>query len=128
MEVRVAGEDSDWVKQLKNVTAEEELCRFKAEVRRVDPTLCVPARDDAELEKLDVIAIFAQEYARWHQTEGQIPYSACSTSVCPTDTMVRHAELYGMGWHIANYDEPQNRFWYLQKEPEEESDSPVIAK
>ena len=120
MEVRAANEEEAWVKRLRETTAEDDLELFKKEVARVNPDIPIPAENDEQLFALDGVAIFAPEYAKWQQHEGQIPHSACSVRYCPDDTMAKHAAVYGLRWQVEHHDDPEKRFWHLQKN--EESD------
>lgn len=100
-------------------TWEEQVARFRAEVHRVNPALCIPAVDQDAMDALDDICIFAPIYAKYKQTPGQIHLGACSIRHYPSNTAVKHAALYGMYWQVVNPTEPGSRYWALQKEDEE---------
>ena len=88
---------------------EKEIERFKAEVKRVNPALPVPAQDYEQLDALDAIMIYAPVYAKWQASSEDIPPSSISTSKEPCYTMHKHAGLYGLRW-VRKDD-----YWHLQK-------------
>ena len=91
--------------------------RLQAEVSRVNPQLHMPARDEHELKAIDDIMIFGEEYHKWTVHEGQIPEYACTIKYFPSDTMLKHAGLYGMYWQIGEDQRGElDRVWFLQKE------------
>lgn len=99
-------------------TWEEQVERFKEEVRRVNPALKIPAQDEDALHALDDICIYAPIYASYQRKPGQIPLGACSVRHFPSNTAVKHAALYDMYWQVVNPHNPETRYWALQKEVE----------
>ena len=96
-------------------TYEDDCDRFLAEVRRVNPHIPIPAQNKEQLDALDQIAIFAPLYAKYAEQEEQVPHGSCSVRYCPSNTMAKHAELYGMVWQVEHHDDPEKRFWHVQK-------------